>query len=466
MSMKRTTQGKALFINQDLARYGAFAEIGAGQEVARHFFQAGKASQTIAKTISAYDMIYSDEIYGKEKSGRYVCESRLIKMLEKEASLLERRLKTVRGDKTCFFAFANTVTTGSEGNQRYCHGWIGARFQQKPHGPYNDIAIHVKMLDRYRLEQQETLGKMGVNLLSAAFYASNSPQEFIAALTDDIKPGQIAIDMIRITGEDLPALDTRLVNLEVVRRGWGEAVLFGPDGHVQSLAETTYGKPILFQRGTYRPISKSNLEILKHGLEQFKKDLLKPKDEPMVLLEITLHNLEQTSQYDEKDFLDRIDTLCALGHYVLISNFFLFFQAKKYFRQFTKAPMGVVMGATHLDKLFDESHYKDLEGGLLEGLGKLLDDQTRIYVYPVMDNNTCISAKTFFPAAHVKKIYEYFREQKQVVDLADCDTAALSIHSRELRKMLVEGNPQWEKSVPTEVVKLIKTRKLFGYHAR
>ncbi|MGE0633542.1 MAG: hypothetical protein AB7O96_14105, partial [Pseudobdellovibrionaceae bacterium] len=172
MHTKRTTQGKALFINQDLLRYGAFAEIGAGQEVARHFFQAGHASQTIAKTISAYDMIYSDEIYGKEKSGRYVCESRVKKMLEKEVSLLERRLKEVRGSKTCFFAFANTVTTGSEGNRRYCHGWMGVKFQTKPLGPYNEIVMHVKMLDKYRLEQQESLGKLGVNLLAAAFYAN------------------------------------------------------------------------------------------------------------------------------------------------------------------------------------------------------------------------------------------------------------------------------------------------------
>jgi hypothetical protein len=107
------------------------AEIGAGQEVARFFFQVGHASKTIAKTMSAYDMIYSDEIYGKEKNGRYVCKSRLSKMLDKEFNLLIRRLEAHRGAQTAFFSFANTVATGTAETPR-CHGWMGVRFQTHP----------------------------------------------------------------------------------------------------------------------------------------------------------------------------------------------------------------------------------------------------------------------------------------------------------------------------------------------
>ncbi|MBX3041871.1 MAG: hypothetical protein KF789_14285, partial [Bdellovibrionaceae bacterium] len=178
---QRTIAAKALRVNLDQERYGTFAEIGAGQEVARHFFQVGRASQTIAKSMSAYDMTYSDEIYGREKNGRYVCESRLIRMLDKEANLLVRRLGEKRGANTCFFAFANTVATGSPESPR-CHGWMGVRFQNKPRGPFNEIVLHVRMTDKHRLRQQEALGALGVNLVEAAFYGLKKPEGFLDLL--------------------------------------------------------------------------------------------------------------------------------------------------------------------------------------------------------------------------------------------------------------------------------------------
>ena len=248
----RTTTGKALRVNLDMNIYGAFAEIGAGQEVARHFFQAGRASQTIAKTISAYDMIYSDEIYGKEKNGRYVVESRLNRMLEKECSLLIRRLNEHRGSKTTFFAYANTVATGSAESPK-CHGWMGVRFQKKPGAEPNDIILHVRMMDQRRLQQQEALGMLGVNLVYSAFYHSEDPTDFMNFLVDGLKQGQIVIDVIKFSGPAFKHFNNQKMNLELVKRGLAEAVLFGPQTGVGSdavlnIADTIWGKALLIQR--------------------------------------------------------------------------------------------------------------------------------------------------------------------------------------------------------------------------
>ncbi|MGZ3786286.1 MAG: hypothetical protein ACXWR0_17600, partial [Bdellovibrio sp.] len=263
-----TITGKALRINKDASRYGVFAEIGAGQEVARHFFQAGKASQTIAKTISAYDMIVSDDIYGKEESGRYVCESRLKKMLSHEYNLLIDRLAPSRGDKSCFFTFANTVATASYGTLKQSHGWMGVRFQTKSGGDFNDIVLHVRMLDRHRLQQQEALGVLGVNLLSCAFYHLDKPDEFITYLADGLKEEQIVIDVIKFEGQDLQHFDYRLMNLELVRRGLAEAILFSPNNEILNISDAVYGQSLLIQRGTFRPVTITHLDVLQKGLAQ------------------------------------------------------------------------------------------------------------------------------------------------------------------------------------------------------
>ena len=205
MSTTQSTTQKALDINLDLSRYGSFAEIGAGQEVAHQFFQAGKASQTIALTISAYDMTFSDIIYGKEKSGRYVCESRVRKMLDREYEKLVERLGTTRGKSTSFFAFADTVATGSEGKKN-SHGWMGLKFQHKPGAQASEVVLHMRLLDRHRLQQQETLSILGVNLLHSSFYKTAHPLEFIEGLFDKIKNGAIAVDAIHFSGEAFKSL--------------------------------------------------------------------------------------------------------------------------------------------------------------------------------------------------------------------------------------------------------------------
>ncbi|MGZ3799472.1 MAG: hypothetical protein ACXVCL_04910 [Bdellovibrio sp.] len=461
-----TTLGKALKINMDTSRYGVFAEIGAGQEVARHFFQAGKASQTIAKTISAYDMIVSDDIYGKEPNGRYVCESRLKKMLGHEYDLLVDRLSETRGSHSRFFAFANTVATASHGTTKQSHGWMGVRFQTEPGRPYNDIILHVRMLDRHRLQQQEALGILGVNLLVCAFYHANKVDQFITYLVDGLKEDQIVIDVLKFHGDDLKHFDERLMNLELVRRGLAEAILFSPNNEILNISDAIYGKSLLIQRGTFRPVTITHLDVLQKGLAQIKQDIVQSEGKELTvipMMELTMHNLQMDGHLNEKDFLARVETLTSLGLHVLISNFFLFYGLKRFLRRYNSHFMALVVGASHLDKLFTEEHYKDLEGGLLEGLGKLLEQKTKLYVYPHKTSQVCVTTKSFFPAPHLRHIYSYFIENKQIVDISGCDEAAEYLHSMDVMTMIEKNDNRWEVCVPPKVKDLIKEKKLFGY---
>ncbi len=463
--MTATTLGKALKINLDLSRYGAFAEIGAGQEVARHFFQAGKASQTIAKTISAYDMVVSDDIYGKEQNGRYVCESRLDKMLGHEYDLLIDRLGGIRGPQSRFFAFANTVATSSVGGSKQSHGWMGVRFQAEPGGPSNDIIIHIRMLDRHRLQQQEALGILGVNLIACAFYEYKDDDTFISKLVENLKDDQVVIDVIKFKGPDVAHFDMRLMNLELVHKGLAEAVLFSPKNEILNIPDAVYGKALLIQRGTFRPVTVTHMDVLEKGLVQMQADVRScdGKDlEILPMMELTMHNLQSDGNINEKDFLARVEALNSLGMHVLISNFLLFYGLKRFLRRSNPHFMALVVGAKQLDKLFTEKHYSDLEGGLLEGLGKLLDAKTKLYVYPHKTPQLCMTTKSFFPPPHLRHVYSYFTENKQIVDVSGCDETSEYLHSKEVHAMMEEGDARWEKFVPEKVRALIKANKLFG----
>lgn len=454
----QTTAAKALRVNRDLERYGTFAEIGAGQEVARHFFQAGRASQTVAKTMSAYDMTYSDEIYGREKNGRYVCESRLLKMLEKEFSLLIRRLDAQRGAQTAFFALANTVATGTPETPR-CHGWMGVRFQARPKGEPNDIVVHVRMRDRHRLQQQEALGILGVNLVEAAFYGLDDPVAFVSRLAENLKDGQVFIDVLKLSGPDLKKFDNKRMNLELVRRGLSEAVLLDPQGETLHASDAFYGKCLLIQRGAFNPVTISHVDIMEKGVAQMKGEVAKSehaRSEILPVLEIVLPRGTALEEMD--DFERRVDLVSASGFHVLVSDFPLFYQLKHFIRTHTKAPMALVTGASKLAKIFDESAYGNLEGGLLEGLGKLFDAQTKLYVYPHKTETTCTTAKVFHPPGALAGIYTYFLKQGQITDISGCDEADVYWHSADVRGKIERGESGWEKLVPKGAASLLRSR--------
>lgn len=454
---------KALQVNLDDSIYGTFAEIGAGQEVARHFFQAGRASHTVAKTISAYDMTFSDEIYGKEN--RYVCEARLMKMLDKEFSLLQARLKSQRGDKTRFFAFADTVSTGTnEDLSAKSHGWMGIRFQTKPGGPANDIILHVKLWDKFRLPQQEALGTLGVNLIHMAFFPPERPEDRISQLIDSLNTKRIEVNMLRFSGPDLPHLNNRLLSLELVKQHLTDAVLFAPSGAVLHAADALFRQPILIQRGTYRPVTNSNVAILDKVVAQFAKHPLVAGAKPRVLFEITINSLSgNAGAIDDEDFLHRVDTLAALGHEVLLSNFKLFYQMKSFLRLCSNEALGIVIGASLLPKVFNEDHYQHLPGGILEAMSRMFDDKTRLFVFPDKTSTTCTTASTYNPNPKLQYLYKHLMSNHLIEDVLNCDEVDATIHSEDVRKMLQTGDAKWKKLVPEKARQLIEERQLFGY---
>jgi len=457
----QTTRNKALEINKAAQFYGSFAEIGAGQEVARHFFQAGLASQTVAKSMSAYDKTFSDSIYGK--GSRFVSEERLMKMLSHEYDLLEERLPE-RKRTTCFFAFANTVATSSHEEVPSCHGWMGIRFQHRPDGPTNDMVLHVRMLDRLRLQQQDALGILGVNLIHAAFRLIESDgAELISSLIDNLSRDRIEVNFIRFTGPDVEHIDNRLMSLELVRQNLTRAVLFSPKGDSLSLADTLYKKNVLIQRGTFRPVTLTNQKIIEIGIKQIEQDMKVPKKDMIVLMEMTMSQLASGDVVDKKDFLDRVDTLCTLDHHVLISNFPLFAQLHQELRRFTDQFVGMVIGGSTLQGLFDAQYYAQYPGGIMAAFGQLCDGRTRLYVYPYKTDASCITAASFHPSSELNHLYKHLIENKFIVDMRECDNVDTSIHTEVIRKLLSSGNPKWEDLVPTQVRELIKKRKLFGY---
>ncbi len=457
-----TPLSKALRINSDDEQYGTFAEIGAGQEVARHFFLAGRASHTIAKTMSAYDMTFSDEIYGREDSGRYVVESRLLKMLDKEYNLLDERLSPARGDSTCFFAFANTVSTSSVSHGGRCHGWMGIRFQSHPKEPPNDIILHVNLLDHFRLQQQEALGILGVNLVHASLYNNKSPEAFVSELIDSLALERIDVDLIRFNGPALKDVDNRILNLELLKQKLTSAIMFDSKGEIIQPGEHLYGSPVLIQRGTFRPLTKTNLSLTKHALKQMNAEEQLPC-KPLVLMEMSMDSLKKGAEVDSQDFINRVDTITAVGHNVLISNLYLFYELKSYIRQSTTEPIHMVMGAGHLSKLFDEEYYKNLNGGTLEAFAKLFDSKTKLYIYPFKTEDICLNTKSFFPDPSLTHLYQHLTANKSIVDILNCDDIDTSLSSSDIRPLLEKGDPQWESLVPEEVKNIIKKKQIFGY---
>jgi hypothetical protein len=465
-----STREKARRVNLDTTTYGSFAEIGAGQEVAAFFFKAGAASNTIAKTMSAYDMTFSNAIYGVEESGRYVCESRLLKMLDKEYRLLEQRLGIKMGFEKTFFAFANTVTTINFQKTNQGHGWIGIRFQFRPQSPPNDIILHAKLHDKDTLSQQNALGTIGVNLIYGAFYLSQDPEKFLISLMDGLSPERIEIDMLRITGPDFESIDNRLLSLQLVKNGLTNAAIFGPDGNVIQPSDLLYKKNILVFRGRFRPLTLVNLDMLKRGYDQFSKEADVKKDKIEILAELTLKDLKTDKEdIDYQDFLDRVDILSSLGCTVMISNYQEYYRLVTYYSQFTKEKIGIVLGVFALEMIFDEKYYEKLSGGILESFSQLFSRNIKLYVYPANHRNNpeeLYTCANFELPAHLIDLFEYLVANDKIDNIKDFDRQILHILSDNVLKMIKNGEEGWEKMVPDGVTKSIKEKNLFGYQPK
>lgn len=470
MSSKRSSIGtkqKALQINLDKSIYGSFAEIGAGQEVAANFFKAGGASGTIAKTISAYDMAFSDAIYGEEASGKYVCEPRLMKMLNREFKLLQVRLTEAASEKR-FFAFANTVAALNYQKTNDAHGWIGLRFQLKPKGPINDVVIHVNLLDNDNVLQQQAIGIIGVNLLYACYHYSDDPEKILVSLLDELSTDRIEIDMIRFEGADFAEVDNRLMSLYLVKHGYTQAAVFGPDGKVMQPYDALSKKHLVAVRGRFRPVTKVFSDMQRKGLALFEQEPDVDDDKICLLAELTLRSLSDEKHHiDEKDFLDRVDILCSLGQTVLISNFHEYYRLVAYLAQFTKLRMALIMGMPNLEYIFEEKHYEALEGGILTAFGYLFGHKIKLYLYPtVNEQGQLVNLSNFEVPRHLKGLLQHLVGNEKLADILNYDEHLLQIRTDRVLDMIQSGGCAWEELVPGSVVKQIKDQQLFGYNSK
>jgi len=458
---------KALEINLNSLIYGTFAEIGAGQEVARHFFRAGGAAGTIAKSISAYDMTMSDAIYGKESSGRYVCEERLQKMLDTEYEILVTRLHEIRPSETCFFAFANTVSAKSFKGTGDNHGWLGIKFQHAPGATPSQVIMHVSMLDAENIQQQEALGYIGVNLVYAAYFLSKDREKFIASLMDGLTTARIKIDMISVRGEAFKGIDGRLLCLELVKMKLCEAVIFDVDGKALQASEVLYKKNILVLRGGYRPPTNLSLNMLECGLKKFKSNLEQSEKENIIVIpEISMSQLLDRGVVDNEDFLARVDLLAALGQKVLISNSESYSDLNYYFTKSSKKKIAFVLASYNLEEILNKTRYENSRCGLglLGSMGKLLEPDTRLFVYPAREDEVS-EIKTIDSInvdEELSSLLSYLKENKFIEDITDYDPNVISIWSRRVLKMIQDGASGWENFVPPSVAKTVKTKCLFG----
>src|ERR1700761_4052561 len=457
------TKQKALAINLDPKIYGSFAEIGAGQDVAANFFKAGGSSGTIAKTMSAYDMTFSDAIYGTQTGRRYVSEQRLIAMLNHEYGLLIERLAAQRGETTTFFAFSDTVSALNYHKTNEGHGWMGVRFQLEPGGAYNDVIIHVKLLDNDNVLQQNAVGVLGVNLLYACFYYHTHPNVFLLSLMDNLSTDAIQIDMIRFEGPGFKKIDNRLMSLHLVKYGFTDAALFGPDGKNLQPSEVLHKKHIVVVRGRFRPVINVHMDMLHTGVKQFLQEADVDKDNVEVVMELTLQalkerNADATAEIDEKDFLERVDILCALGQTVLISDFHEYYKLVAYLSKITPLKMGVVMGYPNLEYIFSEEHYKDLSGGILESFATLFSRNVKLFIYPTLRNGVIYNCLRFNLPPHLIDLFRYLIANNKIEDIRHYEERNLQVSTDKVLDMIKAGVEGWEVYVPAEVATIIKDR--------
>ncbi len=476
-----TTAQKALTINLDGLKYGTFAEIGAGQEVARDFFQAGGASGTIAKTISAYDMAFSDAIYGK--APRYVSSERLKLMLDHEYQLLLERLNSARGARTAFFVFADTVSTSNFKGTAEAHGWLGYKFQPAPGEEASEIVLHVRMWDKEAAMQQEALGVVGVNLIYGALYYCGDLPRMIESLRDNLEPMRIEIDMLRFSGPNFAHVDNRLMSLHLVECGLTNAVMFGSDREVLQPSEVLHKKAILVERGSFRPPTRVNVDMIECAKAMFLQEPQLEGREVVVLMELTMNNLLSEGRLDAEDFLSRVDLLSDIGYTVLISNYPEYYRLTSYFRRYSKEMIGVVMGVNNIHEIFNEKYYANLEGGILEAFGRMFKNSVKLYVYPMWlseyerylagsgmqdgspaENSDAdlVDADDIKIDSRVADLYEHICKNRMVTSVTGFNPDVLHIYSRDVLNKIRNQDASWETLVPVEVAEGIKRRGLFG----
>jgi len=457
---------KALTINLDKSQYGTIAEIGAGQETAHWFFRVGGAAGTIAKAISAYDMTFSDSIYGK--SPRYVSRERLNAMIDHEYSLIIERLGESKGPDSTFFAFANTVASRSFSRDADGQGWLGAKFQTTPCSEPSQIDIHVHLQGKKSSEDQKTLGILGVNLIYGALHYHENPELLLKTLMDGLTFGFLEIDMIDFSGPAFAQVDNRLMALKLVQQGMTHGAMFNAKGEIVHMADVLYKKAVLIERSRFNPPTLLNMEMLDCAQEKFLAEHDISEQDLVVISEMTLFNLKDGDDISTHNFLQRADILCALGKNVLVSNMGEYYRLADYISRCTQQPMAIALGIPTLKEIFNEKYYSNLPGGILEAFGRLFKYELSLYVSPCLkkDCDDLETTENFAPEDNLKHLYKHLQDNNFIRSLNQVNPDYLPIHSHQVLQEIQEGKSEWEDKVPEEVQAIIKNNKLLGYTSK
>jgi hypothetical protein len=462
-----TTMQKAFAFNMDHNKYGTIAEIGAGQEVSRCFFRAGGAAGTIAKTISAYDMSFSDAIYGEEKDKRYVTESRVKKMLDKEFKLVLQRVGDTRPKTSTYFAFADTVTARGYSQRGECHGWMGIKLQVTPGAEPCEILMHIRMLDEAHIQQQEAVGILGVNLIYGAFQFHAQPERFIQSLGDNLEWGRLEVDLIRFAGPHFSHIDNRLMALKLVQMELADAVVFGADRKtLVHPSELFYNRDVMVMRGMFKPVTHVNVDMMTSGMQMFAQAGETRSGAEIIVPEISVAEMRKQNQFDMQDILDRVDCLNLLDYPVIVSNYLRYFRLSDYLGRYTRGKLAFVIGIPNLETLFDDAYYEGYKGGIIGAFGALLDRDTRIFVYPMYrDGNPkdIITTENFPVAEHLKYFYAHLRANQKILSVETFNPAHMHIWPEGVLAQIQKGPGEWQASVPEIVASEIIARCMFGF---
>ncbi|MFT4613971.1 MAG: hypothetical protein ACI9NT_001113 [Bacteroidia bacterium] len=431
------THQKALSINLDDKIYGTIAEIGAAQEVARWFFRVGAAAGSIAKTMSAYDMQISDDIYGQ--AGRYVSRERVESMLDKEYGLLVDRLGEKRGKDTRFFAFCNTVSARNFAGTNECHGWVGLRYQSEIGGEPNTIILHINMLDDNNVSQQEAVGVLGVNLIYAAFLGPANPEQALASLAGNIATGRIEADLIDATGPHYAQTDSVLAGIAIVQGGLAQAVLLASNGVQQPPTEIIRKRPTVIRRGSLRAVPTIAPDELAAILKNISADIGEQAKPLLFVKELNVSSASTEGEAGRDLLLKHVRDLVSNNEWVLLTRLKLNYEVSAYLRRYSKEPLGYLVGVSTLAMFFSEKFYENSESELLEAIGKLFKANAKVYVqsmsldsfrkhlesagvdskaYVVSDKSENVSIHNLTFSGPKHKLFQYLLESDWIVEIA------------------------------------------------
>ncbi|MCF6265574.1 MAG: hypothetical protein L3J57_03390 [Desulfuromusa sp.] len=454
------THHKALTLNRDRRAYGTIAEIGAGQETARWFFKVGSAAGSIAKTISAYDMQFSDSIYGS--CDRYVSRERLHSMLETEYNLLSQRLDEKRCAESIFFVFANTVATFNYSRNQAGHGWLGIQFQTQPHETVSGIHLHVVLKGRSSMRDQETLGILGVNLIYGAYYQHQEPVALLRSLMDGLSSDLLEIDMVDFSGSTFDSVDNRIIALQLVQYGLTPVAMFQPGGELVQPTEALFKKAVLVERSRFCPPTKLTINLLDSAYEAFCCESNVDSGDVIVFSEMTLHNLRDGDDINIEDFLQRVDILCALGKNVMITNFAEYYRLAQFLFKQTSKPVALALGIPSLREIFKEKYYEHLDGGILESFGLLFRNDMRLYVCPVLEEDcSLLTVNELKVGSHLQYLYRHLLQTGFMHNLDTVDHNYLAIDTNAVLEKIRCGDATWQNLVPSTVIDIIKKKSLF-----